>query len=212
MDMERAKVFGIGFHKTGTTSLTKALRILGYNAIHGDSSLEAPYGDSGRSLLKLIKAGNYRLPTIDRYDAFTDNPYFSIWKELDREYPGSKFILTIREEEEWIKSCIKYFADREILPMREWMFGEDANPAHSEAAKQSWLDAYRKHNKNIIAHFRERSKDLLILNISKGEGWEMLCPFLGKEIPKTSFPKENAANGYSLLQVLQNAWWRFKNK
>ena len=36
------KVFGIGFHKTGTSSLAAALRELGYRTIHGDSRRSWP--------------------------------------------------------------------------------------------------------------------------------------------------------------------------
>ncbi len=189
--MERVKIFGIGFHKTGTSSLAKALRILGYHTIHGDSPHEEPFGDQGRSLIAQIDQGNYRLPTIERFDAFTDNPYFSIWKELDREYPKSRFILTIREEREWLDSCVRYYEQRPLLPMRVWMFGDYANPATSEAAQQRWLDAYRLHNQSIIEHFKERPSDLLVMDITKGEAWEKLCAFLGQDIPSTSFPKEN---------------------
>ena len=31
-------------------------------------------------------------------------------------------------------------------------------------------------------------EDLLIIDITKGEGWEKLCLFLNKEIPNTEFP------------------------
>ena len=102
----KAKIFGIGFHKTGTSSLARALTLLGFNTIHGDPRKKPPYGDEGRTLIEMIDKGNYELPTIEKYDAFTDNPYFSIWKQLDSNYPGSKFILTIRDPKKWIKSCL----------------------------------------------------------------------------------------------------------
>ena len=189
--MELKKVFGIGFHKTGTTSLHTALIQLGYSSIHGDPS-QAPFlGDEGRTLIKLIDAGNYSLPTIEKYDAFTDNPYFSIWKELDIHYPNSKFILTIREENEWIASCVNFFGGRRVRPMRKWMFGEYGDPSSSDRAKEIWLKAYRKHNADIINYFKSRPDDLLILKITEGEGWEKLCFFLKKQIPDVTFPLKN---------------------
>lgn len=193
MDMERAKVFGIGFHKTGTTSLAKALTILGYKTIHGDSPEEPPYGDMGVSLLKLIDNGDFQLPTIKAYDAFTDNPYFSIWEALDENYPNSKFILTIRDEETWIKSCIGFFGGKEVLPMRTWMFGEYADPSLSLEAKNVWLHKYQAHNQNIMEHFKGRSNDLLVMDLSKESEWKQLCAFLNQPIPKDVFPHENAS-------------------
>lgn len=199
--METAKIFGIGFHKTGTTSLNRALKILGYSSIHGDSRFGPPYGDEGRTLLQQIMRGNYRLPSINQYDAFTDNPYFSIWRELDREYPNSKFILTIRNEQAWLNSCIAYYKNKRIRPMRRWMFGEYADPSSGEMAQQVWLEAYRMHNELIIRHFKDRPKDLLVLNIAEGEGWEKLCPFLEKRIPEKPFP---VANTFQLKTQMQN--------
>lgn len=192
MDMETNKIFGIGFHKTGTTSLHQALKMLGYRAIHGDPRFGPPYGDEGRTLLTYIRRGDYRLPTIERYDAFTDNPYFSIWRELDQTFPNSKFILTIRDEEAWLRSCLNYYRNRRIRPMRAWMFGEYADPASSQAAQQAWLAAYRRHNQDIITHFENRPHDLLILNLVQGEGWEKLCSFLDRPIPGQPFPFTNS--------------------
>ncbi|MEM1320989.1 MAG: sulfotransferase family protein [Bacteroidota bacterium] len=200
--MARAKVFGIGFHKTGTTSLAAALRILGYDTIHGDPINEPPYGDEGRSLIARIDKGNFRLPTIEHYDAFTDNPYFSIWKELDKAYPGSQFILTIREEEQWINSCVKYYKGRRRRPMRIWMFGGHADPSVSEAAQQHWRSTYRQHNHSILEYFKDRPQDLLVLDITKGEGWSKLCPFLGQTIPEVAFPRENVFASYSTRERL----------
>jgi len=189
--LARAKIFGIGFHKTGTQSLAEALTILGYNTIHGDSPHVPPYGDEGKTLTNMINNGIYKLPTIDNYDAFTDNPYFSIWKELDSNYPGSKFILTIREPSKWLESAIRYYKERRVRPMRKWMFGEHANPANSIKAQKVWLNAYNKHNAEVIRHFEKRPLDLLVINITEGDGWEKLCEFLEKEIPAKKFPFKN---------------------
>jgi len=185
------KIFGIGFHKTATSSLAKALTILGYSTIHGDQRGKPPYGDEGRTLIKLIEQGNYNLPTLDKFDAFSDNPYFSIWKELDKNYPGSKFILTIRDSSKWIESCVKYYKGRRIRPMRIWMFGEHAEPSKSEESKKIWLEAYKTHNAEILAYFRERPDDLLVMDITRGDGWEKLCPYLGVKQPARSFPTKN---------------------
>jgi len=182
------KIFGIGFHKTGTTSLASALRMLGYDTVHGDSRKAAHGGDEGITLLKLIEAGNFNLPTLAHYQAFTDNPYFSIWKQLHILYPDARFILTERDEASWISSCLRYYRGRRIRPMRQWMFGEHADPSSSDGAMHAWLDAYRHHNAAIHAHFKGESEHFLILNVSSGDGWEKLCPFLEIAPPEKPFP------------------------
>ncbi|MEX0653193.1 MAG: sulfotransferase [Phycisphaeraceae bacterium] len=185
------KIFGVGFHKTGTSSLANALRMLGYETIHGDPR-KAPHGGTeGRDLLQRIDAGDYNLSTLERYQAFTDNPYFTIWKQLAERYPDARFILTERDETRWIQSCVRYYAGRRIRPMRQWMFGEHADPSASDAARQAWLERYRAHNAAIREYFGPDSERLLILDVTNGDGWEKLCPFLDAPIPKAPFPHAN---------------------
>ncbi|HEX8335676.1 MAG TPA: sulfotransferase [Pyrinomonadaceae bacterium] len=35
------------------------------------------------------------------------------------------------------------------------------------------------------------ARRLLVMDITAGDGWEVLCPFLGVEIPDRPFPHEN---------------------
>ena len=101
----------------------------------------------------MIEAGDYQLPTFNLFDAFTDNPYFSIWQELDRRFDG-KFILTCaRMSVGWKAACVT--TRRRIRPMRAWMFGQFADPSSSLRARQAWLDRYR-HNDQIRSHFSGR--------------------------------------------------------
>ncbi len=189
--MKRAKVFGIGFHKTGTSSLARALGMLGYRSIHGDGRKSKHGGDAGVSMLRQIKAGDYELPSFAVYDAFTDNPYFSIWQQLAEKFPDAKFVLTERDEEGWLKSCVRYYDGRRIRPMREWMFGEHADPSSSDAAAQVWLAAYRNHNRAIKEYFANQPDRLLVINVMAGDGWQKLCPFLAAAVPAKPFPHAN---------------------
>ena len=131
------KIFGIGFYKTGTTTLYDALRTLGYHTINGDKLGSYPGADDGATFIRQIDAGDYRLPTFEMFDAFTDNPYFHIWRRIYEMFPEAKYILTVRDEERWIASCVKFYRNRRIRPMRVWMFGPHANPARDEASRQA---------------------------------------------------------------------------
>ena len=100
------KIFGIGFYKTGTTTLFEALKLLGFRTINGDKPGSYPGADDGETLLKQIEAGDFRLPTFELFDAFTDNPYFRLWREIYAQFPRAKYILTVRDEGPWIESCV----------------------------------------------------------------------------------------------------------
>ncbi len=121
--------------------------------------------------------------------AFQDNPWPIIYKELDSKYPGSKFILTLREPDLWINSQVKHFGLNET-PMRKWIYGE-GSPVSNE---DTYINRFKSHNAEVIEYFSHRPQDLLILNIEEGDGWEKLCLFIGKDIPASPFPHTNKAS------------------
>ena len=68
--------------------------------------------------------------------------------------------------------------------------------------------AFKNHTVNVKKYFEERKDDLLILNVTEGDGWEKLCYFLGKEIPDEEFPikyqKKERELGYRLRKLIRN--------
>ena len=173
------KVFCIGFHKTGTKSLAIALRQLGY-------SVTGPNGTHDPDIKDNVYDMAYGL--VDQFDAFQDNPWPILYKELDSRFPGSKFILTLRSPEAWILSQVRHFGSRET-PMRSWIYGEGC-PKGNE---QLYVARFERHNHEVIGYFSGRSTDLLIMDLSKGDGWDKLCPFLGFDLPANTFPHANKA-------------------
>lgn len=89
------KVFGLGLSRTGTASLGHALNLLGVKTIH--------YPHDERTFADLRNA-NYRLHILDDYQGIVDIPVCPYYPQLDEVYPGSKFILTVREKNSWLTS------------------------------------------------------------------------------------------------------------
>ena len=174
------KIFCIGFHKTGTTSLAVALKTLGYR-------VTGPNGVNDPDIAKNVYSMAHSLVT--KYDSFQDNPWPIIYKELDEKYPNSKFILTIRDSESWINSQIRHFGRKET-PMRKWIYGVGC----PEGNEEIYIKRFEKHNKKVIDYFKERPNDLLVLDFAKGDGWEKLCSFLRADIPDIPFPQVNQAS------------------
>lgn len=189
------KIFGIGFYKTGTTTLFEALRILGYHTVNGDKPGSYPGADDGQTLLQQIARGDCRLPTFEIFDAFTDNPYFRLWHEIYGLFPEARYILTVRDEADWIRSCVKFYRDRRVRPMRLWMFGDHADPSRDEESRQAWLDAYRRHNAAVREFFVGRQDQYLELDPTSEPGWARLCAFLGARTPAQDWPHANARKG-----------------
>lgn len=176
----KAKVFCIGFHRTGTSSLAVALRILGFR-VTGPNGLSDP--DIGKNVLTMA----YEL--VDEYEAFKDNPWPIIYKELDEKFPGSKFILMLRDPGLWINSLVKHFGRKET-PMRKWIYGVGC----PEGNEDIYIKRFKDHNEEVISHFRNRPQDLLVLDLGKGDGWEKLCPFLGENSRNAPFPHANKSS------------------
>ncbi len=129
------------------------------------------------------------------YDALTDTPIPSFYRQLDNAYPGSKFILTIRDMEGWLKSCKKQFNQKSANKQSEahnqlFLDLYSTTVFDEEKFKQSYLDFVHE----VKTYFKDRPEDLLILDVIGGEGWEKLCPFLDKAKPEAPFPKSNVTS------------------
>ena len=171
------KVFGIGFHKTGTATLGLALKELGFNVC-----------GIRRDLVDKLIEKDYQsvFEIVDQFNAFRDNPWPLLYKELDEQYPNSKFILTYRQEKKWIKSVVNHFGIKETI-MRRWIYGI----GYPKGNESVYLNRYNSHNQNVLEYFEGRGKDFLQLSWEKGDGWEKLCDFLKKPVPDKPFPHAN---------------------
>jgi hypothetical protein len=172
------KVFGIGFHKTGTSSLRTALQHLGYR-VAGPNGVDDP--DIAANALPMA------LRIARRHDAFQDNPWPILFREMDRAFPGSRFVCTLRPAEAWIRSAVEHFGAEET-PMRRWIYGVGAPLGNEDV----YLRRYERHYREVREYFAARPRDILYLPITEGAGWPELCAFLGKDVPAIPFPHSNA--------------------
>jgi len=185
----KTKVFCIGLPKTGTTSLEVALQELGYQ-VTGPNGLHDPKIEKNAIPMAFDLA--------EQFDAFRDTPWPVIYQELDEQFPGSKFILSLRDPESWIRSQVRHFGRKET-PMRQWMFGAGC-PEGNEAL---YIKRFNEHKKAVLRYFSNRPQDLLVMDFDRGDGWEKLCPFLGIESPDIVFPHANKALVRESMSILE---------
>ncbi len=187
--MRQPKVFCIGFHKTGTSSLAHALYVLGYRLT--GAPLDFFDYDSIRELppeQARARVWDHMPTVVKQNDAFQDTPWFMFYRELDERFPGSKFILTTRPTESWVKSVVAHFGDA-VIPDHRWIYGVE----HARGSEDVYTRVYDQHYRDVRAYFAERPDSLLEMNITAGDGWEKLCPFLGYDLPHVDFPQQNVA-------------------
>jgi hypothetical protein len=163
------RVWNVGLPRTGTTTFCEALKILGYTNIKH----------------------NPRFEHLQDLQAASDAGCVLYYKYLDYKYPGSKFVLALRDLSSWLESAefiyTKYPAtDKDIAILRRMHIYESVT-----FDRQKFIDAYYRHHADVRRYFQNRPQDLLEINFTTGEGWEKLCPFLELPIPDTPFPHKN---------------------
>lgn len=181
--MKRNKVFCVGFQKTGTSSMRDALHHLGYEVagVYGrDKSLEQLRETYVRQGLEIAKD----------YDAVEDMPWPLIFRELDRAFPGSKFILTRRDTDRWYRSIASHFGANPYH-IQQLTYGDDAPAPVGHEAR--YRQVYEGHNRSVIDHFAGRSGDLLVMELEKGDGWAKLGAFLDVAVPAGPFVRTNTS-------------------
>jgi len=193
----KTKIFGLGFPRTGTTSLNNALKLLGFKSKHHPINLYTFLDDS----------------YLEKYDAFVDSPIPLIYKKLDRKFPGSKFILTTRSLDSWLESMewfynhgsAKWNTSEIIYRYRREFLGTEK--FNKEILKKKYIDF---HN-DVMNYFAKREEDLLVIKVEDKEKYKNLCEFLGIEEVDIEYPKSNERTHVPLIKrlffhyVLRNA-------
>ena len=179
----RKKVFGIGWAKTGTTTLGRCFEILGYN--HQSQNL---------SLVPQIIQGNFAktLRIATAKESFEDWPWPLVYREMDAAFPGSRFVLTTRAPNHWLASYRAMLAAQgvptpDLRDIRCQLFGVD--PAI--ASDEELVARYNRHNTEIMEYFKLRSEQLLVVDWEAGDSWKKLCHFLRAPVPDVPFPHLN---------------------
>ena len=193
------KIFGIGWAKTGTTTLGNCFKILGYD--HQSQNLEI-VKDIGRGDLTRIMA------LAKKKETFEDWPWIILFKELDQAFPKSRFVLTKRKSENWIRSYKNMIANemdasKELNEIRRILYGLP----FPKVSESQLIERYEKHNTEVEHYFRGRPKDLLIVDWEERGGWKELCYFLRKDIPENPFPHANKgkyAGKISVKRLINN--------
>jgi hypothetical protein len=153
------KIFQIGFNKCGTVSMHKFFEANRLKSVHWDK------GRLAQRIQSNFISGLPLLSGYENYDCFTDMEsqsenifiYLTLFKELDRQYPNSKFILNIRNRDNWIESRLNH---RNYLEISQKLFNTD-----KDGVIDIWINDWERHISGVKEYFKCRPEDLLIFDI-----------------------------------------------
>lgn len=203
------QVICAGLGRTGTMSLTEALKVLGYKPYHfvdmNHSRMWASFSKGEASSDDIIS-----LIVDDGYTAVLENPTCDIYQDILKKYPNARVVLTVRDTPEKFEESWKTLFETMVITEQEfqWSFPSffgwiplfrnlkqtryfmgtthlglpRGDLTHGWRKKPAgWLgEQYTKHNRHVQDNVP--ADQLLIFNVK--EGWKPLCDFLGKAMPE----------------------------
>ena len=176
------KIFGIGLHKTGTTTLLECLRILG---------LDICPKIKGYAIRQVTATLDF-VPCLHlacQHQSFVDSPwcYKNVYRVLDVSFPGALFILTTRDPYSWFQSLSRWVKRNESA---EWIdmlatIGTEFDVNN----EQKMIEAYVSHCMEVQKYFSSQWAlgKLLTVNWETGDRWNRLCEFLDIQAPHEGF-------------------------
>tara|TARA_B100000579_G_scaffold437500_1_gene467095 strand:+ start:1420 stop:2079 length:660 start_codon:yes stop_codon:yes gene_type:complete len=192
------RIFQIGFNRCGTTTLIRFFQANGLKCLHWGrgtiaAGIEAAYME-GKPLLSYIDGyfayGDMEFVEVESESKklFKKKPFRRLYKnlpegkltpiyaferfsELDKQYPGSRFILNTRNVEDWINSRIRFLE-------KGYFYCKHGDRYHSsqEELNQCWRNHWNQHISDVKEYFSDRPGDLLEFDLDK-DGPEKITEF-----------------------------------
>jgi hypothetical protein len=177
------KLLGVGWAKTGTTTLGRCFELLGFSHQAGRLDLveHLADGDVG-PVLELARD----------WDAFEDWPWLLLYREFDAAFPGSRFVLTTRDPADQLESWRNMLRDGrhtrpEVTRARQVLYGLP----FPDVTDEQVMARVQQHEADVRSYFADRPDDLLEVDWTRGDGWPELCGFLDLPVPDEPFPHAN---------------------
>lgn len=183
----KRKVFCIGLHKTGTTTLYELAKKYGYRATHSTDWIFDP---------EKLKRFNFFSDGGSQFDDLNEFDF----QGLFYAFPDSLFILQTRDAREWVISKLRHIGWNKETPIAP---DDDNKIKNNEWMYKSLLtiDKFIEHKYNyenkVVRFFEEHDPSrLLIIDITNSQihsqEFDKLITFLGlRSISEIRLPHEN---------------------
>ena len=169
----KPKVFCIGLHKTGTTSLHDMAANSGFKAVHGTT------WDRDK---KQLRKYNFFCDGGSHYTGQHELDY----KSLEDKYPDALFIINIREIGSWIRSKLKHARwDRDpiVSDSKSGIYKHKEWRVKSKLNIRLFIDHYLERYKDVIEYFMDKPHKAIIVDLVGNMNTDVLHVFLGLSGP-----------------------------
>jgi hypothetical protein len=206
------QVIGVGFARTGTTSLRSALGVLGLGPCYHMFDAMSDPARLGQWLDIALGAAPDWPRVFEGYRSTVDWPAAAYWRELADAYPDAKLLLTVRDPDSWYDSVRNTIFKQRIDPPRGLArlgsrLAETVSPdlraflaMTQETVERPIFDdrlddrahmtsAFTRHIEQVQAAFPADR----LLTYRVADGWAPLCTFLDTPIPDRPFPRDNSS-------------------
>ena len=203
-------IFQVGLNKSATTSIHDFFKLLGLNSVK--------YVIGNREILHLFWLMKYQkleVEVLRNYQCFTDfvdinnlqqfETSLEVIKFLKNKFPKAKFILNIRNIDEWLLSRMNHYY--KYAPTVGYM-KEETFPEQLKQEKKFW---YRWHYE-IYNLFENEPERLLTVHIEKDNSAEKIAAFLGyedtlhKKLPASNVTR-NLQKSHHFPKLPESTWW-----
>jgi hypothetical protein len=214
------KVLDVGPGRTGTQSIAAALERLGFSPFHaGHPTCRLAFTGPWCSFITGNSSFEETLPVMEGYESASDTPMHApkIYKAVMQHFPNSKFILPMREPEDWFRSMVHVYntsnakqipltfsqpnsaaKHQQYLGQKRVLGEEKANIWRDCRESLEWGCDWSKsveENDACLEGFRSHYRMVQntipadrLLKFNITDGYTTLAPFLGKPVPDEAFP------------------------
>lgn len=197
------QVIGAGFGRTGTLSLKAALTTLDIAPCHHMVEV-ASHPEQALHWAAAARNGADWHALLAGYRAAVDWPATAFWRELSVAFPDARVILTVRDATAWYASfrdtILEHTAAlappsasalRVVYDLTHELVLDGVFAGRADDAPYA-IGVYEAHNRSVMDTIA--AERLLVYDVASG--WEPLCRFLGRPVPRAPFPHLNTRAGF----------------
>lgn len=193
----RPRVFVIGFNKCGTTSLHSLFKRAGHRCAHFKfKKADGSNVNLAETIFANREAGRPLLSGLERARVFSDMELngakrrleaYTLFREFDEQYPGSRFILNLRDKDRWLRSRLNQgnggYAQKQMATK---------GAATQEELLAIWSREWDAHLADARAYFADKPGQLVEFNIETDDPQKLVDAFPEYGLSAENWGKRNA--------------------